>query len=52
MAAAPTPKPQECDKCALLLELYKASDEQPRTYWVMTELFVMLHGADVCNALR
>ncbi len=39
-----------CPACQLLLELYEQSDKSPRSYWVMTELMVMLHeGKDVCN---
>jgi hypothetical protein len=38
-----------CEKCAMLLELYEATPKTPRLYWVMTELFVLLHGSDVCR---
>ena len=38
-----------CRKCDLLLELYECTPKTPRDYWVMTELFVMLHGSDVCH---
>ena len=39
-----------CPKCALLLELYERTPKTPRDYWVMTELFVLLHGGeDVCD---
>lgn len=40
--------PKICNKCDLLLELYEATPKQSRHYWVMTELFVKLHGSDVC----
>ena len=33
----------------MLLELYGATAKTHRLYWVMTEIFVMLHGGDVCN---
>lgn len=38
-----------CYKCELLAELYKQVPQTPRNYWVMTELFVLLHGSDVCD---
>lgn len=38
-----------CYKCELLGELYKQVPQTPRNYWVMTELFVFLHGSDVCD---
>ncbi len=38
-----------CPKCNLLAELYEQLPQTPRNYWVMTELFVHLHGSDVCN---
>ena len=38
-----------CEKCALLLELYERTPKSNRDYWVMTELFVLLHGSDVCD---
>ena len=38
-----------CPKCKLLLELYEGTPKSPRQYWVMTELFVLLHGSDVCD---
>jgi hypothetical protein len=38
-----------CTKCALLLELYERTPQAPRDYWVMTELFDILHGGDVCT---
>lgn len=42
--------PQEkCPACELLVELFSQTGQEPRDYWVMTELFVMLHNGDVCN---
>jgi hypothetical protein len=41
-----------CTKCALLLELYERTPQAPRDYWVMTELFDILHGGDVCTGDR
>lgn len=38
-----------CRKCDLLTELYEQTPKTPRDYWVMTELFVELHGFDYCN---
>lgn len=38
-----------CYKCELLAVLYEQVPETPRNYYVMTELFVLLHGSDVCN---
>ena len=39
-----------CEKCELLMELYKQVESSPRNYWVMTELFYFLHDGDVCNS--
>ena len=40
----------KCFKCEYLMELFeKIKNSTPRDYWVMTELFVMLHGKDYCN---
>jgi len=39
----------KCPKCECLLELYEQTDKSPRNYWLMTELFVLLHDGDVCN---
>ena len=41
-----------CEKCAMLAELYNGTDKSPRLYWVMTELFVWLHGGDMCRGGR
>lgn len=38
-----------CEKCELLLELYERTPKSNRDYWVMTELFILLHGSDVCD---
>jgi len=38
-----------CRKCDLLTELYEESSKSSRAYWVMTELFVLLHGGDSCG---
>lgn len=33
----------------MLIELWNGTDRSPRLYWVMTEIFVFLHGSDVCD---
>lgn len=38
-----------CNKCQTLIELYQRTPQSDRDYWLMTELFVMLHGGDVCD---
>lgn len=39
-----------CEKCILLSQIYCRTPETDRDYWLMTELFVMLHdGSDVCK---
>ena len=38
-----------CIKCSQLAELYERTPKEPRDYWLMTELFVLLHGSDVCE---
>ena len=43
-------KKATCKKCKLLMELFKRTPMTNRDYWLMTELFVMLHGSDVCEA--
>jgi len=40
---------QSCERCTMLMELYEGTEQNPRQYWVMTELFVMLHGGDICK---
>lgn len=38
-----------CERCELLEELYERTPKSDRDYWLMTELFVMLHGGvDFC----
>ena len=37
-----------CQKCEQLAELYESTPKSPRDYWLMTEIFVALHGGDVC----
>lgn len=39
----------DCEKCQTLDELYCRTPKSDRDYWLMTELFVMLHGGDVCR---
>ena len=40
----------KCRKCDLLYELWDHTPKSDRDYWIMTELFVMLHdGKDVCD---
>ena len=38
-----------CKKCNLLVELLERTPMTNRDYWIMTELFVLLHGGDVCG---
>ena len=38
-----------CEPCKLLVELYDQTPKSNRDYWIMTELFVLLHGSDVCD---
>ena len=38
-----------CMKCLLLSELYDNTKRNARDYYVMTELFVLLHGSDICT---
>ncbi len=40
-----------CYKCAYLHELYERTPKSNRDYWLMTELFVMLHKDDVCKGV-
>lgn len=42
-------KKTRCIKCKLLSELYEETPKSNRDYWVMTELFVLLHGSDECR---
>lgn len=39
-----------CRKCEILMDLYESTGMTPRDYWLMTELFVMLHGSDECRS--
>ena len=40
-------------KCDLLMELFKSAEQTNRNYWIMTELFVKLHGGkDYCQTAR
>ncbi len=39
----------KCKKCTLLAELYKSAPKTNRNYYIMTELFVLLHGSDTCH---
>ena len=38
-----------CLKCKYLSELYGKTPKSNRDYWLMTELFVFLHGSDECK---
>ena len=38
-----------CKKCAQLADLYNSTPKSARDYWLLTELFVELHGGDVCD---
>ena len=40
---------EACEKCKHLSELYKRTPKTNRDYWLMTELFVFLHGSDECK---
>jgi hypothetical protein len=40
---------KSCLKCEYLTELYERTPKSERDYWIMTELFVMLHDGDICN---
>jgi len=40
----------KCEKCETLMELFDQAPQTNRNYWLMTELFVMLHnGSDECK---
>ena len=40
-----------CKKCEYLIQLYAKTDHSPESYWLMAELFVLLHdGSDDCSA--
>lgn len=38
-----------CEKCKILMELFERTPKTNRDFWLMTELFVMIHGSDVCD---
>jgi len=38
-----------CQKCNILMRLYERTPKTNMDYWLMTELFVMLHGSDECR---
>jgi len=38
-----------CIRCNLLYELYNRTPKSERDYWIMTELFVLLHDSDICR---
>ena len=40
-----------CIKCDLLMELFDGTPKTNRDYWIMTEIFVYIHGGDVCNSI-
>ena len=42
-------KKATCKKCKYLMELFQRTPMTYRDYWLMTELFVWLHGGDVCR---
>jgi hypothetical protein len=40
----------ECPHCKFISETFKnAENSTDREYWLMTEVFVYLHGSDVCS---
>lgn len=44
--------PENCLKCRHLEELFERTPKSDRDYWLMTELFVLLHGSDVCKLTK
>lgn len=40
----------ECENCARLFAWWEENDKSEYAYWVATEIFVAMHGGDVCNA--
>ena len=42
-------KKTRCVKCNLLSELFNKTSKTNRDYWIMTELFVLLHDSDECK---
>ena len=48
--AEPLDRKKACEKCELLHELWQSAEQHNRNYWIMTQLFVMLHdGKDYCE---
>lgn len=45
-------KNKGCYKCSLLNELFERTPKSDRDYWLMTELFILLHGKDFCEDAR
>lgn len=46
-------KNEPCIKCEYLGELFEQASKTNRNYWLMTELFVMLHdGKDYCEEAK
>lgn len=43
---------KRCGKCEFLFELYERTPKSNRDYWVMTELFVLLHNSDECKGVK
>ncbi len=42
-----------CQKCELLEELYNQAPNSARNYWLMSELFTLLHkGRDQCKKAK
>lgn len=43
----------ECPHCEFIEKTFgdilKSKDSTNREYWLMTEVFVYLHGSDICN---
>jgi glycerol-3-phosphate cytidylyltransferase-like family protein len=40
----------DCPHCKFISETFKnAENSTDREYWLMTEVFVYLHGSDVCS---
>ena len=46
-------KINKCEHCKFIQKTFgrilKRNDSTNREYWLMTEVFVYLHGSDVCN---
>lgn len=39
----------ECENCKRLFEWWENCDRDERAYYIATELFVAMHGSDVCD---